>query len=377
MDTSLLTLDLHRDSAHPKHEQLRQYFLNEMLAGRLKPGHAIPTEQHLVETLGVARTTVRQAMASLESDGLIRRTRGKGTFVESDAGRKLKRGHDIFALVVPETGIGFYPSLLRGFEKGASDIHHQAMICSTGNNVERQGNLILQLLDHEVGGVALNPTTVSPTPPFQVRQLQNHGIPVVFCHRRVEGVAAPLLAIPFHEVGRLAGAVLAEHGHRRAVYFTSRRSPDHIVRDVSRGLHEGIQPDHGESGDGNVMFQEDVDVAALQHVFARPDGPTAIFASFDSLAEWIWLLLLRAGFRVPEDVSLMGFGGTWRESSIARQLTSVVVDEAAIGQKAVALLSQMRRGERDMLDDQEHVFSLDVYHGETLGPPSVTSNESK
>ena len=53
----------------------------------------------------------------------------------------------------------------------------------------------------------------------------------------------------------------------------------------------------------------------LQNVFAKPDPPTGIFASFDSLAETIYLLLPRLGLRVPEDVSLVGEGGTWREGA--------------------------------------------------------------
>ena len=46
---------------------------------------------------------------------------------------------------------------------------------------------------------------------------------MVFCHRRVEGIAAPLLAIPFHEVGRLAGQALAERGHRRVAFVHRHR----------------------------------------------------------------------------------------------------------------------------------------------------------
>ena len=92
-----------------------------MATGRLKPGQKLPSEHHLVRTLGMARTTIRQAMASLENDGLIRRVQGKGTFVEADARRKLHHGQDIFALVVPETLGGFYPSLLHGFEAAAGD----------------------------------------------------------------------------------------------------------------------------------------------------------------------------------------------------------------------------------------------------------------
>ena len=377
MPVGLLKLDLQRGSSgRSKHERLREYLVNEMLSGRLKPGQAIPSQRQLVETLGIAQMTIRQAMASLENDGLIRRVQGKGTFVEDDAARKLKRGLDIFALVVPETRSGFYPSLLHGFEVAAGDVHHQAIVCSTDDNVERQANIILQLLDNEVGGLAIVPASHSQTPAFQIRQIQKRGIPVVFCHRRVEGIAAPLLALPFREVGCLAGNTLVKQGHRRVAFFTTQPTP--AVQAYEAGLREAFQ----EGGLGTslqtvhvtrsmVTLEEKAVWESLQQEFAKPDPPTAIFASFDSLAEMIYLLLPKLGLRVPEDISLVGVGGTWREGAITRRLTSVVIDEIAAGRQAVSLLQEMRRGKRPIDDNEEFVLPLDLYEGETLAMSSA------
>ncbi len=375
VEKTLLKLDLrHEDLAQPKHERLRKHLMNEMLAGRLKPGQLLPSEQRLVATLGIARTTIRQTMASLENDGLIRRVPGSGTFVDDDVRRKLQRGQDIFALVVLETRGGFYPSLLHGFEAAAGNIHYQTLICNTDDDVTRQGDIILQLVDKKVGGVAFNPTGRSPTPAYQVRQLQEHGIPVVFCHRRVEGVTAPLLALPFHDAGRLAGKVLVEHGHRRVAYIAGYRLPakEAYVEGLQEALRIGgcelpaeavYTPQHLDVLDEEVLWP------LLQQVFAKPDRPTAIFTSHDSLAEMIYLLLPRLGLRVPEDVSLIGFGGTWREGALAKRLTSVVVDEVAAGQKAVALLHEMRRGERPIEDNEEIVLRPELSKGETVAEP--------
>ena len=51
-----------------------------MVAGRLKPGELLPSENQLAKEMSITRVTVRHAMASLENDGLIRRIQGKGTF---------------------------------------------------------------------------------------------------------------------------------------------------------------------------------------------------------------------------------------------------------------------------------------------------------
>ena len=364
-------------SARPKYKRLKDHLIREMVSGRLKPGEALPSEQRLGEQLGIAPMTVRHAMASLETDGLIRRVPRQGSFVEEDARGKLKQGLDIFALVVPDTRGGFYPSLLHGFEDAAGDLQHQTIICNTDNQVAEQGNIVLQLLDKKVGGVAMVPTTDTTMSAFQVRQLQEHGIPVVFCHRRIEGVAAPLLAIPFREVARMAGRTLTEHGHRRVAFLLGLRSSTTV--EYEAGLKEGLRaggcdvPPETIYVSKSIALREEEVWAELEKVFAKPDPPTAIFASFDSLAEMVYVLLPKLGLRVPEDVSLISEGGAWREGAIIRRLTSVVIDEVGTGKKAVSLLHEMRRGERAIDDNEEFVLQLSLSEGETLMPPAGTT----
>jgi len=54
--------------------------LAEYIAG-VAPGERLPTEPLLARQLGVSRATLREAMRSFESQGIIRRKQGIGTFV--------------------------------------------------------------------------------------------------------------------------------------------------------------------------------------------------------------------------------------------------------------------------------------------------------
>lgn len=378
MEKALLRLDLREEhSGRAKHERLKDHLVGEMLAGRLKPGQALPSEQHLVQTLGVARMTIRQAMGSLENDGLIRRVRGKGTFVDEDARRKLHRGQDIFALVVPETRTSFFPSLLHSFEATATEVRHHTIVCNTAGELGLQGDMVLQLIDREVGGVAIHPTNLAPTPVYQIRQLHKHGIPVVFLHRRVEGVTAPLLAMPYDEIGALAGRTLVERGHRQVAMYTVRRSAAGVSA-FEKGLREALQAGGSDLRDELCHFDEvrpdqsasvshaDRVLNELRRMFALPDPPTAIFATCDSLAETIYLLLQQMGLRVPEDVSLIGCGPAFREGALAQRIASVVVDEVATGRQAVSLLHEMRIGKRPIDDDTEIVLRPGLSEGQTV-----------
>ena len=72
---------LNRDHPLPLHGQLR-HAISEMISRRaLRRGDLLPSEPQLCEDFGVSRTVVRQALAELENEGMVRRVKGKGTFV--------------------------------------------------------------------------------------------------------------------------------------------------------------------------------------------------------------------------------------------------------------------------------------------------------
>jgi GntR family transcriptional repressor for pyruvate dehydrogenase complex len=61
--------------------QVAEWFAREIRAGRLASGEKLPTEQELIMRFGVSRTVIREAMASLRSEGLVMSRQGSGVFV--------------------------------------------------------------------------------------------------------------------------------------------------------------------------------------------------------------------------------------------------------------------------------------------------------
>ncbi|MGA8210559.1 MAG: GntR family transcriptional regulator [Nocardioidaceae bacterium] len=68
------------DGPRPKHAQLAD-LLTELATEGQGPGTAIPSERELMTTYDLSRATVRKAVDTLISDGLLERVHGKGTFV--------------------------------------------------------------------------------------------------------------------------------------------------------------------------------------------------------------------------------------------------------------------------------------------------------
>jgi GntR family transcriptional repressor for pyruvate dehydrogenase complex len=66
-------------------EQIAQQILGQIADGTLRPGDRLPTENQLLEQLGVGRSTLREALRSLSGMGLLDIRHGQGVFVAMDA----------------------------------------------------------------------------------------------------------------------------------------------------------------------------------------------------------------------------------------------------------------------------------------------------
>ena len=66
-------------------QAIKEALAGEISAGHYAPGSKMPSEAELSRRFGVNRHTVRQALAALASDGLVRARRGAGVFVTPPA----------------------------------------------------------------------------------------------------------------------------------------------------------------------------------------------------------------------------------------------------------------------------------------------------
>ncbi len=86
---------LEKSSFEPLSRQLFEILNDFILKGNYKSGQPFLTEVEIAGKYGVSRTTVREATSQLVYEGLLRRERGKGTFVITP------RIHEETGLLIP------------------------------------------------------------------------------------------------------------------------------------------------------------------------------------------------------------------------------------------------------------------------------------
>jgi DNA-binding GntR family transcriptional regulator len=73
--------EIDRLSYTPLYVQLADLIAGQIERGELEHGQPLPSEEHLRQTHGLARGTVRAAVRLLSERGLVRTLQGRGTYV--------------------------------------------------------------------------------------------------------------------------------------------------------------------------------------------------------------------------------------------------------------------------------------------------------
>src|SRR5262245_34902556 len=76
-------------SNRPLYLQVRDSLAGRIASGCLRPGSAIPSEMDLAREIGVSSGTVRKALEVMETERLIVRRQGRGTFVNDPGSAEL------------------------------------------------------------------------------------------------------------------------------------------------------------------------------------------------------------------------------------------------------------------------------------------------
>ena len=66
--------------ALPAYARVKQFLKQGLAAGKWPPGALMPSEAELVERFGISRMTVNRAIRELQSEGMLERAQGLGTF---------------------------------------------------------------------------------------------------------------------------------------------------------------------------------------------------------------------------------------------------------------------------------------------------------
>lgn len=112
----------------------------------------------------------------------------------------------------------------------------------------------------------------------------------------------------------------------------------------------------------------------LAHLTARTTRPTALFCSNDLLAMVVMRGLRRAGFSIPDDISVLGFDGIAIGELLAPPLASIASPNRDIGRHAWQRLVESIGGKP--VERASRILPHTVRDGATVAPAARQLREA-
>ncbi len=255
----------------------------------------------------------------------------------------------LFGLVIPAATNPIYARIVMAIEDQAHEGGYDLLVGHSLNIPEREELVIRRLLARRVDGIFITPVyRMEPNAPIY-DELLRRNVPTVLLGHRAP-FCEKFVNVETDDVS--ASYMIAKHliglGHRRIAFFTgppAAPSSQERLDGYRRALREeNIQ------WDDRLIFSagstiEEGEKAALQLMDERPSA-TAVQTVNDLVAIGAATVFLKQGLKIPEDLSIAGFGNVLVSEHFRVPLTTVRQPKLRLGAAAVDQMVKLMRNER-------------------------------
>ena len=244
----------------------------------------------------------------------------------------------LIGIIVPEITHYYFSSILTGIEEAASARGYNVMVSLSHEKYEKEVRICENFHRSKVCGVIVS--QAKETRNYEhYQKLIDAGIPLVFCDRICTGVNASRVVVDDYMGAYNAVTHLIETGCQRVAFYGGP-----MQLEISKNRYNGYKDallKHGLAVDESIVRICDnraeaesitPEMLSLDH---RPDG---FFAVNDDTAIGILYTVKRAGFKVPDEISICGFTNGQRAIACDPMLTTIEQRGHLVGEEAAEIL---------------------------------------
>jgi DNA-binding LacI/PurR family transcriptional regulator len=302
------------------------------------------TIKDIARMLGISVSTVSRALKdhpdiSSETKERVNETARKLNYRPNALALGLKSSKsNTIGVIIPEIVHFFFSSVISGIEDAAYEAGYNVVVCQTNEMYERETIVAKALLDHRVDGVLISIAKTSAR--FDhLTLLQDNGIPLVFFDRVCAFIESDAVVVDDYKGAYMATEHLISIGCKNIVHLAA---PENLLIGELRkvGYCRALE-DHGITVDPYNIYLCDTREKAeekIGRILSRVPRPDGFFAVNDSTAIAVLQEVKKAGFRVPEDIAIVGFGDGPNTTICSPTLTTVEQNGYEIGYEAARFL---------------------------------------
>jgi DNA-binding LacI/PurR family transcriptional regulator len=272
-------------------------------------------------------------------------------YIPNRAAQNLRlRRSGLIGIVVPQINHTYYSHLVWGAERQAEALGLQVLLGHSLDRADNELREVQKLISRQVEALLLVPAVRWQHRLGTLEMVRASGIPTVLLDAYPAGAEnfprVSWVVCDDQRGGMLATNHLLELGHREILFLAGPNGSS-----SSAGRFSGYQRALAAAGVGYSdarVFLADKDIGsgrkAMAQALSEKAPFSAVVAHNDSVAIGAVDTLLQQGFRIPEDISIVGFGDGILAENFRVPLTTVRVPQMAMGETAVRLALDMQKG---------------------------------
>jgi len=262
------------------------------------------------------------------------------------ASKIMKKNLMAAAVLVHDIKNIVYPEVLLGIEEELEKNGYNLFMCNTDKEIKKEKKYLDTLLEKGVDGIIFLGTRPTGLKQQYIINLADK-IPVVMINDHMVG--SNVYSVMTDEVEGAFQAVnyLIGLGHKR-IAFINGDIEYTTYRYKHRGYIRALEAN-------NIKVDEDYHINEVPYIEGGYQGtkklikmnkekPTAIFAASDQMAMGVYKAIYEAGYRIPEDFSIVGFSGIALSGGLFPELTTVDQFAHNTGNQAGRILMRLVAG---------------------------------
>ncbi|KIL42455.1 hypothetical protein SD70_00665 [Gordoniibacillus kamchatkensis] len=241
-------------------------------------------------------------------------------------------------LVVPDVADVFYKPLVRGIEECAYNEGMSVIVCSTGADEGKEKKYVETLKERNVEGLLIAPSAGFGED--DIALLNDNQIPVVVVGPGSYDNAVCQLHFDYARGTYLATEYLIKNKHE-LIGFIGGPPTGQGAEERLEGYKKALY-DHNVGFDKNLVYESaitDLKQAGFEGAnLLLSKGATAIVTGDDIIACGAYIAASEALLKIPNDISVIGFGDSYVCELLTPALTSVAYPSYEMGYEACAAL---------------------------------------
>ena len=331
----------------------------------------------IAERASVSIMTVSKALRDEPDVSVATKARLKllaeqmGYVPDSTAQGLRTRTTKLFGLVLSSMTDPIFARMVMAIEGRAHELGYDLLFMHTLNDAAREENCIRRLLSRRVDGLFVSPVYRIDPEARIYQELQASGTPTVLLGPAAK-FCSQFASVQVDDLAASYGATrhLLALGHKRIAFLSGP-----LAAPWAQERFEGYRRALREAGmdvDERLVFQaggsvEDGAKAALQMLNEHFDA-TAVQTAGDLVAMGCANTFLEKGLRIPEDVSIVGFGNILASEYFRVPLTTVRPPKFGLGVAAMDVMLQILHSQ----PAESKRLPAELVLRSSTGPPKAT-----